>query len=81
MRLAFLTGALAAGLAIAGLAAFVLWVITLVSASTDPWSVGIWLIPALAGIAAIATYIAEVIVDRRMHSRKRETGEPWAYRE
>jgi hypothetical protein len=81
VRLAFLTGALAAGLAVAGLTALVLWVITLVSASTDPWTVAIWLIPTLAALAAVATYIAEFVVDRRMHSRKRDVGEPWAYRE
>ena len=81
MRLAFLTGALAAGLAVAGLSAVVIWVVTLLSASTEPWSVAIWLIPALAALATVATYVAEVLVDRRTQSQKRATGEPWAYRE
>lgn len=81
MRMAFLTGALAAGLAVTGLTAIVLWAVTLVTASTDAWIVAVWLVPGLAALAAIATYVAEVIVDRRTDSRKRETGEPWAYRE
>lgn len=81
MRLAFLTGALAAGLAVAALSAVVIWFVTLLSASTEPWSVAIWLIPTLAATATVATYIAEVLVDRGTASRKRSTGEPWAYRE
>jgi hypothetical protein len=81
MRLAFLTGALAAGLAVAGLSALVVWLVTLVSASSAAWSAAIWLIPGLAGLATITAYIAEVFVDRGTQSRKRATGEPWAYRE
>ena len=81
MRLAFLTGALAAGIAVAGLSALVIWVITLVTGSTDAWSVAPWLIPSLAGLATVATYVAEELVERAWQSRKRATGEPWAYRE
>jgi hypothetical protein len=81
VRLAFLTGALGAGIAVAGLSAFVIWIITLVTRSTDPWLVAPWLIPALAGLATIATYVAEEVVERAWQSRKRATGEPWAYRE
>ncbi|HEY6609358.1 MAG TPA: hypothetical protein VI277_09200 [Candidatus Limnocylindria bacterium] len=81
MRLGFLTGALAAGLVIAGLAALVIWVVTLITGSADAWGVAPWLIPAVAALATIATYVAEVIVERAAESRKRETGEPWAYRE
>jgi hypothetical protein len=81
VRLAFLTGALAAGFAVGGLVALVLWLITLVGASTDAWAVAVWLIPGMAAVASVATYLAEVLVDRRTDSRKRATGEPWAYRE
>lgn len=81
MRLAFLTGALAAGFAVAVLAALVIWVITLVRGSTAAWETAIWLVPTLAALAAIATYVAEVFVERGTQARKRATGEPWAYRE
>ena len=81
MRAAFATGALAAGLAVAGLSALVIWLITLISASTDAWTAAIWLIPTLAAVAMVATYVAEVLVERGTASRKRATGEPWAYRE
>jgi len=81
VRLAFLTGALASGLVVAGLSALVTWVVTLVSGSTDPWNVAPLVVTALAALATIATYVAEVVVDRSMQSRKRATGEPWAYRE
>ncbi len=81
MRLAFLTGALGAGLAVAGLTAFVLWVVTLITGSSSAWTVAIWLIPGIAGLATVATYVAEVIVERGTQSRKRSTGEPWAYRD
>jgi hypothetical protein len=81
MTLAFLTGALAAGMAVAGLSAFVIWIITLVSGSAEPWTVAIWLVPLLAALATVATYVAEVVVERTTQTRKRSTGEPWAYRE
>jgi hypothetical protein len=81
VRAAFATGALAAGFAVAALSALVIWVITLISASTEPWSTAIWLTPTLAAIATVATYVAEVLVDRRTQSQKRSTGEPWAYRD
>ena len=42
---------------------------------------GVVLVPTLAALAAIATYVAEVFVERGTQARKRATGEPWAYRE
>jgi hypothetical protein len=81
MRLAFATGALAAGFAVAVLAMLVVWVVTLVTRSAEAWTVAPWLIPLLAAVTVVATYAAEVIVDRAVDRRKRETGEPWAYRE
>lgn len=81
MRLAFATGALAAGFAVAVLAMLVVWVVTLITRSSEPWSVAPWLIPALAALAVVATYVAEVIVSRTAERRKRDIGEPWAYRE
>jgi hypothetical protein len=35
----------------------------------------------VAAIFAVLTYIAENLVYRASQTRKRETGEPWAYRE
>jgi hypothetical protein len=81
MRAAFATGALAAGFAVAALSALVIWIVTLVSGSTDAWAVAIWLIPTLGAVAAVATYVAELRVERGTQARKRTTGEPWAYRE
>jgi hypothetical protein len=81
VRLAFATGALAAGLAVAVLATLVVWAITLLTRSSDAWSVAPWLIPVLATLTVVGTYIAEVVVDRAAQRRQRDTGEPWAYRE
>lgn len=81
MRLAFLTGAIASGFAIAVLSTAVVWVVTLVSGSGEAWGVAAWLVPVLGALAALATYAAEVIVDRLSQQRKRATGEPWAYRD
>jgi hypothetical protein len=81
VRLAFLTGALACGLVVAGLSALAIWIVTLVSGSPDPWEVAPLVVTSLAALATVATYVAEVVVDRSMQSRKRATGEPWAYRE
>lgn len=80
MKGAFLTGALAAALAAAGLTAAVLWIVSLATSSSDAWSVAPWLIPAAAAVLGAATYLAEAVVHRRSLTRKRETGEPWAYR-
>jgi len=81
MVLAFLTGAVASGFAAAGLTAFAVWVATVISGSTDPWSIAPWLVALVAGTVAVATYVAERIVHRRSLARMRSTGEPWAYRE
>jgi cyanate permease len=81
MGAAFLTGALAAGFAGAGLAALVIWIVTVISGSTDPWRSAPIVVAGVAALLAIATYAAERFVYRRSMERKRATGEPWAYRE
>ena len=81
MTLAFLTGAAASALTVAGLTALAVWVVTVVSGSTDPWAIAPWLVLGLAILAAIGTYVAERLVYRRSVADKRATGEPWAYRE
>ncbi|MGH2445072.1 MAG: hypothetical protein ACRDGD_03435 [Candidatus Limnocylindria bacterium] len=81
MTLAFLTGAIAAGLVAAGLTALVIWIVTLVSGSSDAWSVAPWAISLVGAIMAAATYVAEAFIHRRTMAEKRATGEPWAYRE
>jgi hypothetical protein len=81
VRLAFLTGALACGLVVAGISALAIWIVTLVSGSPDLWDVAPLVVTVLAALASVATYVAELVVDRSMQSRKRATGEPWAYRE
>ena len=81
MNAAFATGALASALAGAGLAAFVIWIVTLVTGSSGPWSVAAWLIPLTAVVIAAGTFVAERYLHHREHARKRSAGEPWAYRE
>ena len=81
MTLAFVTGAVASGFTAAGLTALLIWVATVLSGSSDPWSIAPWLVTAVAAVVAIGTYIAEGIVHRRTLTRMRSTGEPWAYRE
>ena len=81
MTLAFVTGALASSFAAAGLTALLIWVVTVLSGSTDPWSIAPWLVAAVAALVAIGTFMAERLVYRRSMERKRATGEPWAYRE
>ena len=81
MGLAFLTGAVASGFTAAGLTALLIWIATVLSGSSDPWSIAPWLVTLVATLVAIATYVAEGIVHRRTLARKRSTGEPWAYRE
>jgi hypothetical protein len=81
VRLAFLTGAVAAALTGAAVTALVVWIVTVIAGSAAPWSVA----PALIGLVAIAfgagTYLAERIAYRRTLARMRATGEPWAFRE
>ena len=81
MGLAFLTGAVASGFTAAGLTALLIWIATVLTGSTDPWSIAPWLVTSVAALVAIATFFAEWIVHRRTLARKRSTGEPWAYRE
>lgn len=80
MKLAFATGALASGFVAAGLSALVIWIITVVTRSADPWSATPWIVSLFAAIVAGATYIAEGIAYRHTMARMRATGEPWAYR-
>lgn len=81
MRLAFVTGALAAGLATAALVAAAVWAWTLVTGSGAAWAIAPWLFGGAAAIAAGATYLAERVAYRRGLARMRAVGEPWAYRE
>jgi hypothetical protein len=81
MGLAFMTGAVASGFTAAGLTALLIWVATVVSGSSDPWSIAPWLVTLVAALVAIATYVAEGIVYRLTLARKRSIGEPWAFRE
>lgn len=81
MNLAFVTGALAAGFTGAALAALVVWVLTVVTGSEDPWRIAPLIVALAAGLFAVATYAAERFIYRRSMERKRATGEPWAYRE
>lgn len=81
MNLAFLTGALAAGFAGAALSALIIWIVTVVSGSTEPWRTAPLIVALAAAALAIATYAAERFIYRRTQERKRATGEPWAYRD
>ena len=81
MNLAFLTGALAAGFAGAALTALIIWIVTVVSGSTEPWRSAPLIVTLAAGALAIATYAAERFIYRRTQEQKRSTGEPWAYRD
>lgn len=81
MKLAFATGALASGLVGGGLTALLIWVATVVTGSSDAWSIAPVLVAAAAALVGGATYLAERIVYRRSTERQRAIGEPWAYRE
>ena len=81
MRLAFVTGALAGGVAAVAVVAAVIWVVTLVSGSTDAWAAAPWLMAGFAVLIAAGTYLAERVIHRRTMARMRAVGEPWAYRE
>ena len=81
MNLAFLTGALAAGFTGAALTALVIWIVTVISGSTEPWRSAPLIVTLAAGALAIATYGAERFIYRRTQEGKRATGEPWAYRD
>jgi hypothetical protein len=81
MSAAFLTGALASGLTGAALTALVIWVLTVVTGTEDPWRAAPIVVALVAGAVAILTYAAERFIYRRSQERKRAVGEPWAYRE
>ena len=81
MALAFLTGAVASGFTAAGLTALLIWIATVLSGSSNPWSIAPWLVAGAAALVALGTFAAEKIAYRRTMSRMRATGEPWAYRE
>lgn len=81
MKLAFATGALASGLVGGGLTGLLVWIATVVTGSSEPWSVAPALVAAAAAFVGSATYLAEQIVYRRSMERQRAIGEPWAYRE
>ena len=81
MALAFITGALASGVAAAGLTAALVWLSTVLTGSEGAWGVAPYLIVAVALAFAAATYLAERIARARDLQRQRGTGEPWAYRQ
>lgn len=81
MTLAFLTGALASGFTAAGLATLGVWIATVFTGSSEPWSWAPWVVALVAIAFATGTYFAEWITHRRSLARMRSTGEPWAYRE
>ena len=81
MNVAFVTGALAAGFTGAALTALVIWVLTVLTGSGDPWRVAPLVVALVAVAFAVLTYVAERFIYRRSQERKRATGEPWAYRE
>jgi hypothetical protein len=81
VRAAFATGAIASGFAAAGLTALIVWTSTVISGSGAIWSTAPWLVTAVAAVVAAATYVAERELHRRMGTRQRATGEPWAYRD
>jgi hypothetical protein len=81
MALAFLTGAVASGFTAAGLVALLIWIATVLSGSSDAWSIAPWVVTTVAALVAVATYVAEGIAYRRTMARMRSTGEPWAFRE
>jgi hypothetical protein len=80
MKLAFATGAIASGITAAGLTALLIWIATVISGSSEPWSIAPWIVSAAAAVVGIATYLSERVVYRRSMAGKRATGEPWAYR-
>lgn len=81
MRMAFLTAALASGFSAAALATLVVWVVSMVTGSADPWTAAPWLIVAATAIVTGTTYLAEVLVYGRAMRRRRSLGEPWAFRD
>ena len=80
MKLAFATGAIAAGFTAAGVATLLIWIATVLSGSSGPGSSAPWIVALAAALVGVATSLAARIVYRRSLARMRATGEPWAYR-
>ncbi|HJP70620.1 MAG TPA: hypothetical protein VJ975_02785 [Candidatus Limnocylindria bacterium] len=80
MKLAFATGAIAAGFTAGGLTTLLVWIATVLSGSADPWSIAPWIVSLAAAVIGVLTYLAERVVYRRSLARMQATGEPWAYR-
>ena len=80
MGLAFLTGALASGVATAALTAAFVWLVTVATGSEAAWGAAPYIIAVVALGFAGATYAAERIARARDLQRRRATGEPWAFR-
>lgn len=78
--MAFATGAIASAFVGGGLSALLVWIVTVLSGSSEPWSIAPALVALVAAVIAIATYLAERVVYRRTMARMRAQGEPWAYR-
>ena len=81
MRLAFLTGALAAGFVAAALTTLVIWIVSVLLGASGAWSIAPLLVTLSAGVFAAGTYIAERVAHRRTLARMRSVGEPWAFRQ
>jgi hypothetical protein len=81
MRLAFLTGALAAGFVAAAMTTLVIWIVTVSLGSSEAWSIAPLVVTLAAGVFAAGTYVAERVAHRRTLARMRSIGEPWAFRE
>ena len=81
MTLAFLTGALASGFAAAGMTGLLVWIVTVLTGSTDPWSIAPGLVAVVAILVVVGTFIAEKVAYRRTMAGMRASGEPWAFRE
>jgi hypothetical protein len=80
VTLAFLTGALASGVTAAGLTTLLIWIATVLSGSSEPWSIAPGIVAVASAAVAIATYLAERVVYRRTLARWSRIGEPWAFR-
>ncbi|MGH2358748.1 MAG: hypothetical protein ACRDGJ_12210 [Candidatus Limnocylindria bacterium] len=80
MRLAFVTGALAAGIAAAGIVALAIWIVTVITGTSGVWGVAGWLVAGIGLVVGGLTYLAEREAHARTVAWMRGTGEPWAYR-
>ena len=76
MKLAFATGAIAAGFTAAGVTTLLIWIATVLSGSSGPWSIAPWIVALAAALVGVATYLAERIVYRRGLAPPRAPREP-----